>query len=78
MTTKQAQEKLKPFIKECVKSGNEYYVLYHDKKEGKNLVKANISDSIAVGILVEIINAHPEAFNYIIDEMNKKKVIAKA
>jgi len=55
-----------------------FYIMHHDNKNNKLLAKTSINDAIAVEVLVNIIANHPEAFNYVIDEMNKKKVIAKA
>lgn len=78
MTRKQAKEKIKPFITACEKDGDEYYIFHHTGKHNTNLVNAFIGDKEAVGILAEIIGQHPEAFNYLIEHLNKKKIIAKA
>jgi len=78
MTSNKAKSHWKAFVDQCIKDGDTYYLFHHSAKHKKNLVQAVISDTEAIGILVELITNHPEAFNYIIAEINKKKVIAKA
>lgn len=75
MTPKEAQQKIKPFVKECVKDSDGYFVYHCDKKAS---IHSSMSQGDAIEILVVVISNHPEAFNYIIDEMNKKKIIPSA